>query len=282
MMFHRALPNKIINQFGFTLIEIIVVMVVLSILAIGSVKFISLGAMGYVDTTRRSNIAATATLINEKISRLIRDALPGSIRVSDDQSCIEFLPVLAATQYIQAPFETASNEVTAAPLDNNNFRDFGYLSIYPITSDVNDIYDNTNSPGFVSVEIARIVNTVNGAIVMNFDNADTFRFLKRSPQKRLYVVDEPNAFCQIGNNLFYYRNYGFVPDKTNLMATVSSSVPNRLLIGSGIMANSLQFTYLPSSLRRNSIVAYELELQDPSRAEETLVVNQEIQIRNVP
>jgi hypothetical protein len=49
-----------------------------------------------------------------------------------------------------------------------------------------------------------------------------------------------------------------------------------------ILLNSLVFTHLPVSLRRNAVVAYELEFQDDSNESETHAVNQEVQIRNVP
>ena len=86
---------------GFTLIEIIIVIVVLSVLSIGSIQFISFSAQGYVDTVRRSELAASATIINEKITRVIREALPGSVRITSDQSCIEFIPIVGGTCHEQ-------------------------------------------------------------------------------------------------------------------------------------------------------------------------------------
>lgn len=54
---------------GFTLVELIMVIVVLGILATGSVRFIALSAEGLVDTGARQALASSATIAVEKIGR---------------------------------------------------------------------------------------------------------------------------------------------------------------------------------------------------------------------
>ena len=265
---------------GFTLIEIIIVMVILSVLSIGSIQFISFSAQGYVDTVRRSELAASATVINEKITRVLREALPGSVRVNATQSCIEFIPIVGASTYINAPFSSPASTVTAINLDSLLQSD-GRLAIYPVVSDINDLYTLSGTQGYISTQTVS-ATVLADEITFTFNGGSVFRFEKNSPQKRLYVVDQPNAFCQVADHIFYYRNYGFVGDINNLIASLPSTVPNRLLIGKGVVANSLVFNYLPSSLRRNALVTYELQLQDESNASEIHSINQEVQIRNVP
>ncbi len=268
---------------GFTLIELIMVIVILSVLALGSVQFISYSALGYVDTVRRSELAATGTILNEKISRLVRDALPGSVRITSDSRCLEFIPILAATQYIQAPIvgsPVSQTQVHGVPLDSA-LAQAGYLAIYPQASDINIVYSDNISPGYVSNEMATVTGSVDGASIFTFNNGATFQFLLASPMQRLFLVDHPVAFCQEGSSLFYYRNYGFVGDINNLIAALPSTVPNRLLVANQLLANSIVFSYLPSSLRRNAIVSYELSLMKDT-SNERLVINQEVQVRNVP
>ena len=268
------------SQSGFTLIEVVKVIVILSILAVGSVQFISFSAQGYVDTVRRSELASTATIVNEKITRLVRDALPGSIRVTADQSCIEFIPVVGATIYIDAPFSSAGTTVQAVNLDSL-LSTSGRLSIYPVVSSANDLYTVTRNPGLISTNT--VTSSVAGDdITFTFSGGSSFQFEKISPQKRLYVVNQPQAFCQNGTQLFFYRNYGFVGDISNLAAALHSTIPNRLLVADKLLASSLRFSYQPASLRRNALVAYELELQDDTNLTETFVINQEVQVRNVP
>ncbi len=256
------------------------VIVILSILSVGSVQFISYSALGYVDTVRRSELAASATIANEKISRMVRDALPGSVRVNSDQSCVEFIPVVAATQYLQAPIVgnvSSLTQITAVPIDAG-LPQTGYLSIYPLAANINILYNDTLTTGFITNEVATIGTPVAGASVFTFSS---FQFLQASPQQRLFITSQPVAFCQKNTVLYFYRNYGFVGDISNLAAALPSTVPNRLLISDQLKVSSLVFNYLPSSLRRNSVLSFQMEFMK-GNSDESLLVNQEVQIRNVP
>lgn len=274
------------GQSGFTLIEIIIVIVILAILGVGSVQFISFSAQGYVDTVRRSELSSTATILNEKITRLVRDALPNSVRITSDSRCLEFIPIIGASRYTQAPFTSspagvARTSVNTVPLDSV-LSSSGYLSIFPSPSQQASLYSGADNPGFISLETVALTGTVSGSSIYTFNSSGTFEFQQESPNKRVFFTGSPVAFCQAGARLFFYRNYGFIPSVSNLVSNLPTSTPNRLLVADKILPNSFVFKYLPSSLRRNAIVAYELELQDSSNLVETLVVNQEVQIRNVP
>ena len=268
-----------VAQSGFTMVELIMVIVVLSILSVGSVQFISYSALGYVDTVRRSELASSATIVNEKISRLIRTALPGSVRTNSDGSCVEFIQVLAATRYIEAPIvgSTASQtQVKAVPIDAA-LPQTGYLAIYPL-GDINRLYNDTLTSGFITNQVAVIGTPDAGASVFTFAS---FQFLLASPRQRLFLTAQPMAFCQDGARLYFYRNYGFVGDVSNLSAALPSSLPGRLIVSDQLQASSVVFNFLPSSLRRNAVLSFQMEFIS-SKSDESLVVNQEVQIRNVP
>ena len=279
----RKFDSLYFPQQGFTLIEIIMVIVILSVLSLGSVQFISFGAQGYVDTVRRSELSATATIVNEKISRLVRDALPGSVRVNSTADCLEFVPVLSASRYVQAPIvgSPVSNTVVHMVPVDSALDQVGFLAIYPVTDDVNDIYDDVSSPGIVSNNTASVTGSSGGASIFTFSGGNSFEYIRGSPQKRVFLTDAPMAFCQDGSQLFFYRNYGFVGNITNLAAALPTTVPNRLLVADNLLAGSAVFSILAASLRRNAIVAYEFEFED-STNDESLAINQEVQIRNVP
>ncbi len=255
------------------------VIVILSILSVGSVQFISYSALGYVDTVRRSELAASATIANEKISRMVRTALPGSVRVNSDQSCMEFIPVLAATQYIEAPIlgsPVSLTQVKAVPIDAT-LPQTGYLAIYPL-GDINRVYNDTLASGYITNQVAVIGTPDAGASVFTFAS---FQFLLASPRQRLFVTSQPVAFCQNGTLLYFYRNYGFVGDISNLSAALPTSVPGRLIVSDQLQASSVVFNFLPSSLRRNAVLSFKMEFISTTSSE-SLMMNQEVQIRNVP
>ena len=266
-------------QAGFTMVELIMVIVILSVLSVGSVQFISYSALGYVDTVRRSELASSATIVNEKISRLVRDALPGSVRTNSDQSCVEFIPVLAATRYIEAPIlgsPASLTQVKAVPIDAA-LPLTGYLAIYPL-GDINRVYNATLASGYITNQVAVIGTPDSGASVFTFAS---FQFLQSSPQQRLFITSQPVAFCQDNTRLYFYRNYGFVGDIANLAAALPTSLPQRLIISDQLQTNSVVFNFLPSSLRRNAVLSFQMEFISTTSSE-SLVMNQEVQIRNVP
>lgn len=267
---------------GFTLIELVIAMMVLSILAVGSVKFISLTADTYVATLDRSAYSTRASIINETVSRRLRNALPNSVRISSDQSCIEYIPIVAASTYVQAPIVGsghAENQVTLLAI-NTRLEDTGYAVIYPSgNSDL--LYNNTRNPGRISSQVLTLQSLDNEVALYTFSGGTTFQYEQGSPQQRIYFVDNPQALCQQGSQLFLYQNYGFVGPITNLMTMLPNQLPNRWLLADQLQPLTLRFDVIPSSLRRNGLVQFRYTLIGNNKAE-TLSVNHEVQIKNVP
>ncbi len=249
-------------------------------------SLLSFSAQGYVDTVRRSELSSTASIVNQKITRLVRNALPNSVRITSDARCLEFIPILSASRYVKAPFQGSPaiiprTSLNLVPLDTL-INQGGFMSIYPMPNQQDSLYSGSDNPGYISLEKAQVSGSDAGSSIFTFENSGTFEFIQASPSQRVFITDSPRSFCQMGTQLFYFRNYGFIPDVDDLITGLPNTLPNRLLIADKISPSSLVFKYLPSSLRRNAIVAFELSLQDTSNAAENLVVNQEVQIRNVP
>ncbi len=267
---------------GFTLIELVISMMVLSILAVGSVKFIGLTADTYVDTLDRSAYSTRASIINETVSRRLRNALPNSVRVSSDQSCIEYIPIVAASTYVQAPIVgngNAENEVTMLAI-NARLGDTGYGVIYPSgNSDL--LYNNTRNPGRISSQVLTLQSLDNDVALYAFSGGTTFQYEQDSPQKRIYLVDRPQTLCQQGSQLFLYQDYGFVGPITNLMAMLPNQLPNRWLLADQLQPLTMRFDVVPSTLRRNGLVQFRYTLMGKNKGE-TLAVSHEVQIKNVP
>ncbi|WP_141193212.1 PilW family protein, partial [Vibrio sp. V17_P4S1T151] len=75
---------------GFTLIEMVIAIILLSVvgLFLGSVIRQSMGI--YVDTTAREALIQQGRFVTERLSRELREAVPNSVMV--ENGCIEFLP----------------------------------------------------------------------------------------------------------------------------------------------------------------------------------------------
>jgi MSHA biogenesis protein MshO len=99
------------KQTGFTLVEMIVVMVITGIIGGVVAIFIKAPVQGYMDSARRAEMTDTADTALRRLARDIRTAVPNSVRVANcggTPSCVEFLPTKAGGRYRAAPATIAS------------------------------------------------------------------------------------------------------------------------------------------------------------------------------
>src|SRR5688500_1469266 len=93
---HCHKPSK---QCGVTLIELIIVISITGIIAIGVAVFIRRPVEGYVDAARRAELTDIADTALRRMSRDLRMALPNSIRVDASGRYIEFLQTRGGGRY---------------------------------------------------------------------------------------------------------------------------------------------------------------------------------------
>ena len=269
---------------AFTLVELVMVMVVLSILATGSVKFISQSAQGLVDSAERQSLASTASIAVEKVLRQVRRALPNSVREFDDggNSCIEFVPILHSSEYLSVPTAIAETDFEAIAFVDAAGGETGYVAVYPISE--NSIYGT--SPATDRSVSSNIANASAVGIpdanlqTITFASSSSYRFPTDSPRKRFFLISQPISFCEDANGrLWRYQNYGFHPDSRSSIPTSGS---NRILIADSLEVNSLSFNILPAQLQRNAVVRMSLVIVRTGSSIESIEISQEVQLRNVP
>ncbi len=255
---------------GFTLIELVMVIVLLAIVATISVQFVALSTQGAIDTGDRQQRALKAVVISEQITRMLREAFPLSVRVVGG-NCIEWLPIAGATRYTGLP--TGGNTIEVIPFDQMptgaGLRAVVYGYGGP-TGDVANRFYNfpVSSPGPVSTPIAGFGN---GSVPATITLSSPHRFDAQSPARRLFVVSQPHALCSEPGVLALYRGY----DIGN-----SYGSGNRDILAANL-EGAAEFAFTPASLRRTAVVSFSFELGTPGSTE-TLNVSQEVQIRNVP
>ncbi len=93
------------SQGGFTLVEMIVVMVITGIIGGMVAMFIKAPVQGYVDSARRAEMTDIADTALRRLARDIRTAVPNSVRVlgCGTTPCIEFLPTKDGGRYRADP-----------------------------------------------------------------------------------------------------------------------------------------------------------------------------------
>jgi MSHA biogenesis protein MshO len=272
------------RQQGFTLVELVMVIVLLGIVATISTQFVSFSVRGAIDLGDRQQRALQGVVISEQITREVRAAFPLSVRAKKP-GCLEWLPILGGTTYVTIPFEDSSNKVLILPFDDDVRQAIGRkearLVVYGYGS-LQLLYDFENAgSGPVSPVISSILDvpeSTQDKVILEAPH----RFNQRSPQKRIYAIGKPVSICQNQNvaskKLYRFGNYNSdttQPSFSDLSSTESG------VMSANLSPNSFRLKIEPASLQRSSVVDFAFELTTPN-SEETTRVSQEVQIRNVP
>ena len=254
---------------GFTLIEMIVVIVLLGIVGMMSAGVITYSAQGALDTAARQQRAVAAAVISEQISRELRHALPTSVRTSSDGRCLEWFPIVAASGYVDLPLGESISSFTAMALPTGASAS-GYVAVYGYGG---DLYQSIGSG-----PLSPMATLAAGSGAVTVTLSQPHLFTTGSPQSRFFLVEDPVTLCQVGATLFRYRSYGI---EATVAASLPTAFPNREVLAADLVPASLSFAVIPATLQRGAVVQFAFTLVD-SRSGETTPVSQEVQIRNVP
>ncbi len=290
------------TQGGFSLLELIVVIVIIGIIAGLTTRFFGDTVSGYVTTSLYDQLARSGRLAVERVNRELRNAAPNSIRVSGN--CIEFLPLVASASYQDQAVVYAATGTASAPTpvlgasaasDRWDVFDLGfapvggatyYMLVYPYGpgSGAGDPYQAQN-PGPLVTFQAIDTGTALPAGVTRLQATTAHRFLRHSPARRLFLTGTPVSFCVVGNQLLRYAGYG-------LQATqpVPPPAANAQLLASEIQTVdpdvpfTASFGYQSPSLVRNGVVTLDFRfMRVDARGNANWVrLNHEVEVANVP
>jgi len=238
-------------QKGFTLIELVIVMLILSTLGIATSSYIATGLNIYNGISERDKLLNNIRFVMERMRRDVSSALPNSIKVEDD--CLRFYPIKNSSLYTNFPIypiQKNSAEMTA-------ITDYSYTSgdravVYLLHESELSIVDSNGSSK------SQLISGVNSAKdTLNFSNNISFPL--SSPAKRTYIINDRLAYCFAGDALYRQEN----TDAPVLMAeNVSGS-----------------FAVIDATLQRNSLVKVNFSL--PFEDQE-VTFEQTLHILNVP
>lgn len=264
------------SQQGFTLVELVAVIVLLGVIGAATTQFIRSSVGIYQDTARRDALTQMGRFAVERVSRELRRALPGSIRVNNQASmhCVEFMPIQAASNYLGKVSEApAISSVTAVDF-NYVFTVGDKLAIYTIEN--NDVYA-AGSQAIANISSATAGSGGQQTISLSSAN----QFPQESPSTRFYIINQYVSFCATNGRLIRYE-----------YATSSASQPSPP-VGGVILAEAIRlqnqsgnvvnvFEFLPGTLQRAGIIRLNFNFRDDVVTDEWVQFSQDVSIRNTP
>ncbi|MBA6342407.1 type II secretion system protein [Colwellia sp. MB02u-10] len=269
------------NQHGFTLIELVTVIVILGVLATGITSFLRFGTQSYTDAADRDALISTARFVVERLNREVRNALPNSIRtIGVNNQCIEFVPIDKSVIYLDIPVapEASSNSVDVLILEDDLSLTTQYVAVYALSSD--DIYNK--EPGVIE-EFSSVANSGDRQVKSTISFTSNIIFTEESPTERLYFIGSPVSYCVENKAIYRYQTYGFGNYDSD-GRPLSSTNTKKVLMAEYVNNYSSSSTLLPfqtsaATLQRNGLALIRLKF---TRNLEDIVFNNEIQVPNVP
>ena len=154
---------------GFTFVELVTVIVLMSIISLAGVEIIRYTAEAYSKMLGRQTLGNTARIAIDRISRELRGALPGSTRTANN--CIEFMSINAAGNYLDLPVESSASSFQAMPLNPGQGDENGRIAVYPVG---NGVYDPTSN--ILSAAATVSLPDGNNEIMVSMSSSHRFPF----------------------------------------------------------------------------------------------------------
>jgi MSHA biogenesis protein MshO len=266
-------PFRLSKTAGFTLVEMVLVIVVLSILALGTTRYIVTSSQSFVVSAERAKLIATARVAVEQVIRRLRNVLPNSIRISVSGRCIEYFPIAIGSSTTDPVLPSTTSLATPPFTLNSGGNHYATIAVFTAS----ELYVSAlPSPGLIA---ATTLSTPNTYSAIPLARAGGHTFTRISPTQRVYLVSDPQRFCVTGTgNLLHYTGYGI--NNTNPISDSAPAGASSSLLAEHLnIAGATSFVYTPGTLASNALVQVNLAF---STGGEGVNMSHEVQIRNVP
>ena len=261
---------------GFTLVEMIMVIVITGILVAMANMFGRRQIDAYIDVGNRAELADAADTALRRIGRDLQSALPNSVRHSGN--FLEFVPIADAGRYRADTGGGAGDD----PLDFASSTDSSFdvlgptvniaagqqLVVFNLGQPGSDVYDGSSR---------RAATAGSSLSKVTFAPAGT-QFPLASPQRRFQIVGQPVTYeCaanaanpQLGT-VIRRTGYGYLNPQPVVFGGSSAVLVNNVA--------ACSFSYTPAVLQRNGLVVMRLTL---SRNNESVQLLHQVDVLNTP
>jgi MSHA biogenesis protein MshO len=272
---HLSRASRILPpEAGFTLVEMIAVIVLTGIIAAMVGAFIRAPVQGYVDSARRAGLTDAADTALRRMARDLRLALPNSVVVSSagTQSSLDFLLVSGGGRYRAGAGGT--NDVLDFTVADISFEVLGAMP--PLAANDQIVVYNLGTPGADAyLNNNRATYSSHAGGVITFAAGKQFPFA--SPSQRFHVVSgQVRYLCDSATGQLT-RYSGFAIAQPPAAPAVPGGGGSALLASS---VSACSFTYDANVVaQRSGLVTMQLTL---TQGGESVALYNAVHVSNVP
>lgn len=272
------------GQGGFTLVELIMVIVIIGVVGGMVAVFMKSPIDAYFDSARRAALTDVADTTMRRMARDIRKALPNTISTSADGTCLEFIPTRTGGRYRSEEIVAGDGTSLVFGTAETRFNMVGSNNALPADQRIviGDVIALSNfgfgeADAFVGTNTALVSGVTSGTeTAISIAPAVTFVPALASPSFRFLVIpanEKVVAYVCSANNLYRVA-------RTTLAhlcpVTVASTDP---LLARNVATAACSFQYSGSDLQRNGLVNMKIQMSDGG---ETVTLQHEVHVNNTP
>ncbi|BCE02131.1 pilus assembly FimT family protein [Marinicellulosiphila megalodicopiae] len=304
------------NLNGFTLIELIMVITLMSILAVVITPILSRPFANYQTQYARQELVHLAQSSADKISQELKQALPNSIRISADGSTLEFILIEQGGRYRSSIIASDNTALTASQADsqftvlgefgsynNDNVR----LSLFntnatqlynqivlstdqtTVTAANNNIQVSPLAVTACSDDCSQTANTapITSVTLQRAHQFDSQGF--GSPRNRIFLFSTGVIYqCGLDTaaadgslNIVRYQNYDFASDQIDL--DTRTEIEASTNESSSILSQTLsdcEFSYTQGNSTRSGVIEISITMENSIAG--TITLLKQVLVQNAP
>lgn len=267
---------------GFTLIELVLVMVLLGVTLVGASRVVRAFSDMYQQQSNQDQLVSQSRFVLERLTRELRDVTPNSVRLATAAGvqCLEFVPFSVSGRYRSIPLSPDTrNYVDVISLDSNfSVQANQYLVVYP--TQVSDVYSSSSQ----RVQLAANPSGIDGdgeSATYRLQLSTASSFGRGSPAQRYFVLQNPVSYCVQAGQLWRYQGYAL----QSIQPMPGSGLSGGSLMATGILNNVASqpvFSIAAASLQRNAMINMWLRFASSNDTATVLSFHHIVQVQNVP
>lgn len=271
---------------GFTLVELVMVILLLGIMATFTSQFIGIGSQIYGDASSREQLMSDARFAMERLNREVRDAVPGSERIEttdgvwvDSGACLRFWPISTSSRYLvlnraisgstatlELVMATPASAANPLDVDATAVKKDDQLIVFPVPDKNAGSLTAGCDYGRCVAKVVDVLAPVSGAQTIRYSSTESLTGI--SPGRRVYFAREQVRYCAQGGAL--YR-------ATSVLSGASSTMPLGTLMAESLRTGS--FYRETSAFNTEGEFGMRFVFE---RKGESVTFNHKIEVLNVP